>query len=143
MTFSRPSPARILLVEDEGLAALELQRCLQDLGYQVLGTAPSGVQALVLAAQLQPDLVLMDIDLQAPLDGVQAALQLRQGDAPPVVFLAPQLGPDTVARVAQAAPHGLLARAFTAEALRAAIEVALARARQERHATAERQQAQA
>ncbi|WP_051244134.1 response regulator [Azohydromonas australica] len=143
MTFNRPSPARILLVEDEGLAALELQRLLQDLGYQVAGRAHGGAQALVLAAKLQPDLVLMDIDLQAPLDGVQAALQLRQGDAPPVVLLTSQLDPDTVARVARAAPHGLLTRPFTAEALRAAIEVALARARQERHATAERQQAQA
>ena len=141
MTLDSTSSASILLVEDDDLVARDLQALLQELGYQVVGTAGSG--ALALVAQQRPNLVLMDIDLQGPMDGVQTALQLCQGDALPVIFLVSRLGQDTLARVAQAVPYGLVTKPVESNALRAALDLALARARHEQHTMAERLQAQA
>ncbi|WP_157271766.1 response regulator [Azohydromonas aeria] len=143
MSSSTHSSARILLVEDEVLVALDLQSHLEELGHQVVGHALSGAQALALAARQRPDLVLMDIRLQGPMDGVDTALRLRGPEPLPVVFLTSQLDRETVARVAQAAPYGFVRKPFDPLVLRTVVDLALARAEQERRATAERLQAQA
>lgn len=61
---------RILVVEDEGIVAMDIQDRLQRLGYEVLGIAPSGEEALELCARTLPDLILMDIMLAGDLDGI-------------------------------------------------------------------------
>ncbi|WP_028999810.1 hybrid sensor histidine kinase/response regulator [Azohydromonas australica] len=125
-------PPAILIVEDEAVIALDLKLELQDMGYRVLGPATSGEQALRLAAQEPPDLVLMDIRIHGPLDGVDTAARLGSGGGPPVIFLTSHSDDDTVARAARTAPLGFITKPFQPRELRAAIEVALARTALER-----------
>jgi signal transduction histidine kinase len=125
-------PHAILIVEDEAVIALDLKLVLQDMGHRVLGPVGSGEQALALVAQEPPDLVLMDIRLHGPLDGVETAARLGPAGGPPVIFLSSHSDDETVARAARAAPFGFLTKPFQPRELRAAIEVALARAALER-----------
>ncbi len=59
----------ILIVEDEAVTAMDLQRRLERLGYSVPAVAPSGEEAITLASEVKPDLILMDIVLKGKLDG--------------------------------------------------------------------------
>ena len=69
---------RILIVEDEPIVAADLSAHLKRLHYQPVGRAASGAQAIALAGELRPDLVLMDIRLEGDMDGVDAAVAIRQ-----------------------------------------------------------------
>jgi signal transduction histidine kinase len=124
--------ARILIVEDESVVALDLKLQLSDLGYQVCGTATHGTQAVALASQHAPDLVLMDVRLLGAMDGIEAAQKIQQDGPVPVIFLTSHSDNHTVQRAAQTAPYGYLTKPFQLKELRAGIEVALAKAQQER-----------
>ena len=63
----------ILVVEDEGIIAMELEARLQDIGYTVSATTGTGEEAIELADSTKPDLVLMDIMLKGKMDGIEAA----------------------------------------------------------------------
>ncbi len=79
--------SRVLIVEDEVIVADDLAWQLQQIGYDVVGTAASGEEAIHLANQQKPDVVLMDIQLQGAMTGTEAAqaIQLKTGAA--VIFL--------------------------------------------------------
>lgn len=79
--------ARILVVEDEAIVQLDLQHRLQQLGYSVVGLASRGEDAVIQAAELTPDLVLMDIRLGGSMDGVEAARQIQATRPIPVIYL--------------------------------------------------------
>jgi CheY-like chemotaxis protein len=79
--------AKILIVEDEGIVALDIQARLEGLGYEVPAILATGEEAIRTAVELQPDLVLMDIRLRGELDGLQAAEQIRVRCGIPIVFL--------------------------------------------------------
>jgi hypothetical protein len=72
------TPARILIVEDEQIVAVDLEGQLERLGYQVVGMAVSGEDACTMVASEQPDLILMDVRLDGPMDGIDAAHRIRQ-----------------------------------------------------------------
>ncbi len=80
-------PAGILIVEDERIIALDLRSKLVRLGYKVVGVAHTGQEAVRLAAELSPDVVLMDIILDGGMDGIEAAGIIRQGSSVPVIFV--------------------------------------------------------
>ncbi len=117
---------KIFIVEDEALVATDLNRCLTDLGYDVVGIADTGADAVRQTRALQPDLVLMDIHLKDSLDGVAAAGQIRANvrRPPAVVFLTSHADDDTVARVGATEPFGYVVKPYETRALRAAIETA-------------------
>ena len=69
---------RVLLVEDEEIILADLSRTLEKQGYEIAGTALSGSEAVLVAASVQPDVVLMDVQLQGRMDGLEAARQIRQ-----------------------------------------------------------------
>ena len=79
--------ARILIVEDESIVQLDLQNRIRRLGYSVAGTASRGEEAIAKAAELVPDLVLMDVRLDGPMDGIEAARQIRSMRPIPIVFV--------------------------------------------------------
>ena len=79
--------ARILIVEDEGILAEDLGLSLENLGYSVEGKVSTGREAVNLAEDLRPDLILMDIKLQGDIDGIEAADQIRTRLDIPVVYL--------------------------------------------------------
>lgn len=79
--------AGILIVEDERIIALDLRSKLVRLGHKVLGMAHSGREAVKLAGELCPDLILMDIVLDGGMDGIEAAAVIRRSRPVPVVFV--------------------------------------------------------
>jgi DNA-binding NtrC family response regulator len=119
--------ARILVVEDEAVVALDVEDRLRRLGHQVVGTADSCASALAQAAETRPDLVLMDIALRDGPDGIAAAEQLRAELAVPVIFVTAFADTETVERAKRVSPHGYIVKPFDERDLRATIEIALYR----------------
>jgi two-component system cell cycle sensor histidine kinase/response regulator CckA len=115
----------ILVVEDEALIADDIQRTLSRLGYDVPPPTATGHEAIDTAGRLRPQLVLMDIKLQGPMDGIEAALAIRRQYEIPVVFLTSYSDDATLARAMETAPSGYLIKPFSDRELRTAIEVAL------------------
>jgi len=126
------SGAKILVVEDEWLVAQGISENLKDLGYEVAGLAPSGAEALRLAAESRPDLVVMDILLQGDMDGIDAAEHLRQRFNLPVVFLTAYADSHTLERAKVAEPYGYLLKPFEMRELHSAVEIALYKSRAEK-----------
>ena len=129
---------RILIVEDESIVAMDLALTLRRLGYTVVGTESSGAAAFETAAAARPDLVLMDIRLKGPTDGIHAGSAIQHDLGIPVVFLTAHGDPDTVQRAKAASPYGYLVKPFDERLLYRAVEVALNLAEREK---AERNQA--
>lgn len=124
----RPAPvvsAKILVVEDEGLIALDIESHLIDLGYQVPGIAETGADAILLALEAQPDLVLMDIRLKGNIDGIQAAAKITDKLDIPIIFLTAFADADTLNKAKQVSPFGYILKPFDPMDLRTSIEIAL------------------
>jgi signal transduction histidine kinase len=122
---------KILIVEDEMVSAMSLAADLEDLDYEVVETATTGGEALQFASQLQPDLILMDINLSGSMDGIEAATEIRQRFNIPVVFLTSYSDGKTLARARQAGSFGYLLKPFKTPEVRAAIEIALSKYQEE------------
>jgi len=120
--------AKILIVEDEQIISLEIWQTLEAAGYDIVGTADNGIDALALVAEDRPDLVLMDIMLRGQMDGIEAGAQVSAMDIP-VVYLTAYSDPKTVSRAVASMPYGFLAKPYRHEELLASIEIALYRAR--------------
>jgi two-component system cell cycle sensor histidine kinase/response regulator CckA len=119
--------AQILVVEDQPLVALSMARRLQKQGYGVIGPVASGEEAVKLAAETRPDLILMDIQLEGPIDGIEAADQIRVQLDIPVVFITAVINEKSIQRARITAPYGYLVKPFEEKELKAAIEMALYR----------------
>ncbi|MCV2368914.1 response regulator [Roseateles oligotrophus] len=120
-----PSGQRILVVEDEALVARDIEQQLRELGYQSVGHASHGDEAIRLAQELRPDLVLMDIQLAGPIDGIGAAQAIREQCGLPVVFLTAYAADDVLARAKLTEPFGYILKPFSERELRTVLEMAL------------------
>lgn len=78
---------RILIVEDEQIVAADLEGKLNKLGYDVVGIAASGEEAINVARQLRPELVFMDVRLQGRMDGTEAARSIQRLTGAPIIFI--------------------------------------------------------
>lgn len=119
------SSARILVVEDESIVATDLERSLRQLGYDVLTTAASCEEAMLVASQQQPDLVLMDIRIRGDRDGIETATLLRQQYQVPVVYMTAYADNHTLERAKWTEPLGYLLKPFRPRDLRSTVEMAL------------------
>ena len=99
---------KILIVDDEAILAMDLQSQLQQLGYEVAGTAASGKAAIQKAKDTQPDLVIMDISLRGDMDGVEAAKQILACFQIPVIFISGYSDKETLERVREISPFCLV-----------------------------------
>jgi PAS domain S-box-containing protein len=117
--------ARILVVEDEYIVALDIRERLTLMGYQVLETVPGGEEALDFMARLRPDLVLMDIHLQGDRDGISTAEEIHRRFHLPVVFLTAYSEDATLARAKLAQPYGYILKPFEDRELKSTLEIAL------------------
>lgn len=122
--ISAKSPA-ILLVEDELTIALDLESSLGRFGFDVLGLAQTGQQALDMTAANTPDLVLMDVHLAGQMDGIAAAALIRDRYGLPVVFLTANTDSEVIARARSASAYGFLTKPFRMEELNGTIRMAL------------------
>lgn len=119
------SGARIMIVEDERILALDLAETLDELGYTVAGTASRGEEAIELARQLDPQLILMDVRLDGEIDGITAAETIRDEHDVPVVFLTAHADDDTLQRATRSEASAYLVKPFKPPDLRCVIEIAL------------------
>jgi PAS domain S-box-containing protein len=122
----------ILIVEDEGVVALDVSVKLEDMGYRVCGHAISGQEAIQETRRTRPDLVLMDIKLKGTMDGIEAVEHIQAQFDIPVVYLTAYADKLTVARAKKTGPLGYVLKPFEIRELRAAIEMALHRHKLER-----------
>jgi PAS domain S-box-containing protein len=127
------SEQRIMVVEDEGLIAADLQDRLERAGYTVPPVAATGVEALKTIRETSPDLILMDIRLRGDMDGIDVAEQVRRELDIPVVYLTAYEDAETLARVGHSQAYGFIRKPIAAAGLQGAIEVALSKHRSERH----------
>ncbi|MBW4547966.1 MAG: response regulator [Symplocastrum torsivum CPER-KK1] len=117
--------ARLLIVEDEGIVALNIQNRLQGLGYSVVATVSSGEEAIQVAGETRPDLILMDIKLDGNVDGIEAAAEINRLFHLPVVYLTAYTNDETLNRAKLTEPYGYILKPFEARDLCTTIEVAL------------------
>jgi len=117
--------ARILVVEDESIVAMDIQTRLGRLGYTVVGHAATGDEAVKKAEETRPDLVLMDIRLQGDMDGVEAAAQVRSRFNIPVVYVTAFSDEETLHRAKVTEPFGYILKPFETRELLTAIEMGL------------------
>jgi len=117
--------AKILVVDDEATITTHLEEKLQSLGYEVVGRASSGPEAVALARQHLPDLVLMDIVMSGDYDGIEAARIIQEELEIPTVFLTAYGDDQLIARAKTVQPLGYVLKPFQDMALKAAIDVAL------------------
>jgi len=127
---------QILVVEDEGLIAADLQRRLERLGYIVPAIAGSGEEALRCARSTPFDLVLMDIRLQGEMDGIATAQALKAQWDTPVVYLTAHSDGETLHRAKLTEPHGYILKPVTDGDLRSVLPISLYKHSMERRVRA-------
>ncbi len=123
---SYTSAVRILIAEDETIIRLDLRGLLEKAGYEVVGEARDGEEAVALAAELEPDLAVMDVKMPR-LDGIEAARRILEARPIPVVMLTAFGQPDLVARAVEVGVFGYLVKPFREQDVVPAIEAARAR----------------
>ncbi|WP_448562842.1 PAS domain S-box protein [Trichothermofontia sp.] len=119
--------ARILVVEDEQVAAQCIRDFLADSEHEVVATVATGIAALEQAAHARPDLVLMAINLQGGMDGIATAHAITQQSDIPIVFLTAIRDDETLRRAIATSPFGYLLKPFDALQLQTTINIALRR----------------
>ena len=124
---------KIVIVEDEGLIAADLQGRLERAGYRVPGVAGTGNEALEVIRQKSPDLVLMDIRLRGNMDGIQVAERVRRDFDIPVVFLTAYEDRNTLERAGKTQAFGYIKKPLNSASLEGSIEMALVKHRHERY----------
>jgi len=121
------SANKILIVEDEAVVSLDVTRRLEKMGYEVMGRVASGEEALDLIEKERPDLVLMDINLQGEMDGIETATKLYKEYNLPVIYLTAYAGESTLERAKESKPYAYILKPFKERELHAAIEIAISR----------------
>jgi len=116
----------ILIVEDEGIVAKELEIRLKNFGYHVIGNVSSGEEAVEEVIKNRPDLVLMDIMLEGQMDGITAAKQIAKVNVP-VVYLTAYSDRTTIERVWDTGFYGYVTKPFNEQQLRVSIDMAIHR----------------
>jgi PAS domain S-box-containing protein len=115
----------IFIVEDEAIVAADIRETLTSLGYSVAGVAKSGELAIQEIAETHPDLVLMDIHLAGPMDGIDAAGRIHTGYGIPVIFLTAYADKALLDRAKLTEPYGYIIKPYDERGLQSAIEMAV------------------
>lgn len=113
---------KILIVEDERLIALDLQRRLERYSFSVVGIASSAEEAVEKADDTLPDMILMDINLEGPKDGIDAARMIRERHRIPIVFVTAYSDEKTLERAKAVEPFGYILKPFKEKELLITIE---------------------
>jgi AmiR/NasT family two-component response regulator len=124
--------ANILIVEDEAVVAADLAGKLERAGYRSVGIACDGEDAVETAKALVPDLVLMDIRLAGPIDGIKTAERIQAFRNIPIVYLTAHSDMATLRRAAATEPFGYILKPFEERDVTTQIEIALFKHQAER-----------
>lgn len=116
----------IFIVEDEQITALDLKLKLEDFGYNVLGNAATGEDAIKKINETRPDLVLMDITLQGNLTGIDVTKSLESLNIP-IIYLTANTNDTTIDEAIETGPYGYVSKPFNDRELQQSIELALSK----------------
>ena len=117
---------RVVVAEDEALIRLDVVETLREAGYDVVGEAADGEEAVRLTEELHPDLVVMDVKMPG-VDGIAAAEQIAESRLAPVVMLTAFSQAELVERARDAGAMAYVVKPFTSADLLPAIEIAISR----------------
>ncbi|BAY28020.1 response regulator receiver sensor signal transduction histidine kinase [Calothrix sp. NIES-2100] len=117
--------AKILVVENEMIIAYDIKACLEKAGYTVPAMTAYGEQAITKAAELHPDLVLMDVILKGKISGIEAAAEIGNRFNIPVVYLTAYTDHSNLEKVKTTQPFGYILKPFAEMQLITTIEIAL------------------
>jgi response regulator NasT len=120
------APRRVLIAEDEALIRLDLSEMLAEEGFEVVGQAVDGEQAVAMATELRPDLVILDVKMPKK-DGIEAASDIVAEQIAPVVILTAFSQRELIERARDAGAMAYLVKPFSKADLLPAIELAVAR----------------
>ncbi|HET6485037.1 MAG TPA: SpoIIE family protein phosphatase [Spirochaetia bacterium] len=126
--------SRIMVVEDEGVVALQIKEALTNLGYEVAAVAMTGDEAVSKFQETEPDLVLMDVRLRGGVSGIEAAKRIRTRLDVPVVYLTAYADDETLHQAQLTEPYAYVLKPFDEKSLHAVIQMALLKSRRARSA---------
>ena len=125
--------ASLLLVEDENIISMQLEKRLRTLGHDVVGCATTGAESIDMARRFTPDLILMDIVMPGELDGIDAAaIIVRECDIP-IIYLTAWADDEFVDRAKLTNPYGYIVKPYHINEVKAAIDVALYKKQSDRN----------
>ncbi|MBE9529268.1 MAG: response regulator [Proteobacteria bacterium] len=104
---------------------MDMEKRLQGLGYNVVGTAHTGESAVEKALETKPDLILMDIMLRGEMDGVSAAEEIKKEINVPIVYLTAYSDDETLERAKRTEPFGYLIKPYSEREIYTTVEMAL------------------
>lgn len=116
---------QVLIVEDEAIVSMGLRYELESFGYSVPAEITSGEEAVDVALQLRPDLVLMDIGLSGEMDGIAAAALIRGQNKVPVIYLTAYADEATLERADLTEPYGYLVKPVDSGILHTVVDAAI------------------
>ncbi|MEJ8542963.1 response regulator [Methanothermobacter wolfeii] len=119
------SKARVMVVEDESIVAIDITQRLESLGYEVTATASTGEKAVEMAKKTKPDIILMDIVLKGDMDGIEAAEEISKHLKVLIVYITAYSDEETLKRAKVTGPFGYIIKPFEDRELHSIIEVAL------------------
>jgi two-component system, response regulator PdtaR len=117
--------AKILIVEDESIVALDLKQQLENMDYTVVGIAGNGNEAIEKTRVLSPDIVLMDILLKGELDGIETAQKIRDTYNIPFIYLTGSYDNEILERIEISQPLGYLKKPYDRTELHNIIQIAI------------------
>ncbi len=118
---------KILIVEDEVAIASDIEEILEDNGCEVVGIAYSGMQAINMITEHQPDLVLLDINLGGKMTGIDVAKHVNENQKIPFVFLTSHNDEQTINNVINTNPGGYIVKPYKESDIMPAIKIAIAK----------------
>lgn len=116
---------RIAVVEDEPIVAMDIAANLEAMGYEVLGPFDRGSEIIKLIKDNPPDLILLDIQIEGDLDGIETAEIINTTASIPIIFITASSDKATKERAQKVRPHAYIIKPFNFQNLHAAIELAL------------------
>lgn len=116
---------KILIVEDDLLLSMVEERLIKNLGFNVVGKAVSGEEAIQKVADLNPDVIIMDISLKGSMSGIEAMKEIRKTSQVPVIYLSGSSDDDFLKQAKATNYAGFLTKPVTSSDLKAPLQKAL------------------
>ena len=116
-----PRRLRLMIVEDDALASMNLEAIVEDLGHQICDVAATASEAVRMAEQHRPELILMDIRLAKGSSGIDAACTIRDGLDIPSIFVTAHDDAATIGQAMAARPLGFVTKPYTSREIAAAL----------------------
>lgn len=121
------SPINVVIVEDEAIISADLEMIIESMSYNVVGISDNSDEALDLISSRNPDLILLDININGERDGIELAEIINETSKKPFIFITSYADKGTLDRAKHTLPYGYIVKPFNERELKATIEIALFR----------------